>query len=258
MKTGMVVFALAALVAPRGFAQDMGDEGAAKSNLEKVLQKLAECTSYEFSGTTRTEGGPGGGKRREAIPVEGAYSKETGLLAKAKAAKGCEWATTSEGTAYHELPEGEWKRLEERAAGEREPGREGRRGGGLEMMIRNFRPPHEILAILAGGLPDAKIEAVPEGKDTVYTLELSSELARKISPFRPKFDRAPDAASGTARVWTLEGNVRAYDIQTEISATMGERELNLKWTAETKLSDFNGTVEIPKEALEALEQKDRG
>lgn len=218
-----------------GFRADDRDE------VGKATKKSAEAASYTFKVTLELEGGPMG--NNGPIEFTGAHNKDSATHIKGEL-MGQEFEAYKKGEKIVTKQNGEWQR--------------GRGRGGMGMMSRAVRAPHEELKEFEKRFKEIKKgdKKSIDGKDcTPYHGPLSEDGVKDLLPM----GRMGDAElSGDAKLWIDgEGIIRRYEVNVSLSMTFQGNAIDMKISRTIDLTAIGETkVELPREVQDLFNQKE--
>ncbi|MBI3855940.1 MAG: hypothetical protein HY293_09655 [Planctomycetes bacterium] len=234
-----------------------------KESLEKAAAKVAALDSYAFKGETEFQSQFGNAPAQ--IPtMEGKYQKDAGMHIKSDRG---EIFRKGERTFVKQGQE-DWKdasRFQLPAPPAGDPPKKGARGGGMlaQMMIKNFKAPHDEIKELAKNLKEVKkqekTEKIGDAECSQYYGDLSEE-SMKGSPLGrmlATFGGANAEVKGSARIWVdAAGNVVIYEVTTKASVDVQGNQVDFSLIRRSEITDAGKTkVEVPEGVQKLLSVK---
>lgn len=235
-----------------------------KEAVDKAVAKVAAYESYAFKGETEFQSLLGGGGA--PIPsMDGKYQKDVGVHIKTERGeffrKGdrvlvkqgqADWTDASQMQAPAPPADGA-------------PRKRGARGGMgfAQMMVRNFKAPHDELKDLAKSFKELKKQEKPEKvgdvECAVYGGDLTDE-AMKGSPLGRMlglFGGASATVKGNGRVWIdANGTLMVYEMTTNATIELQGNQIDLTLLRRTEITDAGKTkVEVPEAVQKLLDNK---
>jgi len=235
-----------------------------KETVEKAVAKIAAQESYAFKGETEFQSQFGNAPAQ--IPsMDGKYQKDVGMHIKTDRG---EFFRKGERVLVKQ-GDGEWTDVSQlkppTPSADAPPKKRAPRGnfGFAQMMIRNFKAPHDELKELAKNFKEVrkqeKTEKFGDVECSVYGGDLTeesmkgSQLGRMLGMFG-----GPNAeVKGSGRIW-IDGNgtVMVYEVTTKATVELQGNQIDFSLTRRAELSELGKVkVEIPEGVQKLLSEK---
>jgi hypothetical protein len=234
-----------------------------KEAVEKAVAKAVAYESYAFKGETEFQS-QFGNLPGQVPSLDGKYQKDVGLHVK-----------TERGEFFRKgdrilvkQGQGDWTDVAQLQApappADAPPKKRGPRGVGFaQMMIRNFKAPHDDLKDLARNFKEVKkqekTEKIGDVECTVYGGDLTDE-AMKGSPLGRMlgmFGGAGAELKGSGRIFIDgTGSVMVYEITTKATVELQGNQIDFAMIRRSEISDVGKVkVEIPEGVQKLLDSK---
>ena len=235
-----------------------------KEAVEKAAAKAAAYESYAFKGETEFQS-PLGNLPNQVPSMDGKYQKDVGMHIK-----------TERGEFFRKgdrilvkQGQNDWTDVAQLQAptppADAPPKKRGARGGVgfAQIMIRNFKAPHDDLKDLAKSFKEVKkqekTEKIGDVECTVYGGDLTDE-AMKGSPLGKMlgmFGGANAEVKGSGRVFIdPTGSIMVYEMTTKAAVELQGNQIDFTMTRRSEISDVGKVkVEIPEGVQKLLDNK---
>jgi hypothetical protein len=254
----MKILALVLVLAAPGALRDD------KETVEKAVAKIASQDSYAFKGETEFQSQFGNAPAQ--IPsMDGKYQKDVGMHIKTERG---EFFRKGERVLVKQ-GEGEWSDVSQlkppTPSPDAPPKKRAARGGlgFAQIMIRNFKAPHDELKELARTFKEVKkqekTEKIGDVECTVYGGDLSEEAMKgsQLGRMLGMFGGANADVKGSGRVW-IDGNgtLMVYEVTTKATVELQGNQIDFSLIRRAELSELGKVkVEIPEAVQKLLGEK---
>lgn len=235
-----------------------------KEALVQAVTRTAALDSYAFKGETEFQS-PIGNAPGQIPSMDGKYQKDGGLYIKSDRGE----IFRKGDRTFIKQPQGDWQdvataNLQPPAPPAGEAPKKRPRGGPFaQMMIRNFKAPHDELKDLAKGLKEVKRQEKTQKIGDVECIEYFGDLSEEAMKSAPlgrllgQFGGPNASVSGSARVWVdPAGNVMIYEVVTKAAIDIQGNQVDLTLTRRSEISDAGKVkVETPEGVQKLLSEK---
>ena len=235
-----------------------------KESVEKAVAKAAAYESYAFKGETEFQS-QFGNLPNQVPSMDGKYQKDVGLHIKSDRG---EFFRKGERVLVKQ-GQNDWADVAQLQAptppADAPPKKRGGRGatGFAQVMIKNFKAPHDELKELAKNFKEVKkqekTEKIGDVECTVYGGDLSDE-AMKGSPLGRMlgvFGGANAELKGSGRIFLDgSGSVLVYEVTTKATVELQGNQIDFAMTRRSEISEVGKVkVEIPEAVQKLLDNK---